>query len=119
MSVAAASTTPVVPRRRSAILDFCTQQPLGATSFVIIFVMMFAGIFAEYVAPYNPLDIDFGGILSPPSWEHPGGTDAFGRDIFSRIIYGSRTALVIMPAPQVNCVPGSIRMKLPVDRLSP
>ena len=95
MSVAAVSTTPVVPRRRSAILDFCTQQPLGAASFVIIFVMMFAGIFAEYVAPYNPLDIDFGGILSPPSWEHPGGTDAFGRDIFSRIIYGSRTALVI------------------------
>ena len=95
MSVAAVSTTPVVPRRRSAILDFCTQQPLGAASFVVIFVMMFAGIFAEYVAPYNPLDIDFGGILSPPSWEHPGGTDAFGRDIFSRIIYGSRTALFV------------------------
>ena len=40
-------------------LDFCRQQPLGAVSFVIIFVMMFAGIFAEWVAPYDPLDIDF------------------------------------------------------------
>jgi len=95
MSVASIATAPVLPRRRSAILDFCRQQPLGAVSFVVIFVMMFAGIFAEYVAPYNPLDIDFAGILAPPSWEHWAGTDAYGRDILSRIIYGSRTALVI------------------------
>ena len=83
------------PRRRSAIVDFCRQQPLGAVSFVIIFVMMFAGIFSGWVAPYNPLDIDFSSILAPPSWEHWCGTDAYGRDIFSRLIYGSRTALVI------------------------
>ena len=96
MSVAALSTAaPVTPRRHSAILEFCRQQPLGAASFVIIFAMMFAGIFAEYVSPYNPLDIDFASILAAPSWEHWGGTDAFGRDILSRIIYGSRTALVI------------------------
>jgi peptide/nickel transport system permease protein len=95
MSVAALPSAPTAPRRRSAIVDFCSQQPLGAVSFVIIFIMMFAGIFAEYVAPYNPLDIDFAGILAPPSWEHWFGTDAYGRDILSRIIYGSRTALVI------------------------
>ena len=95
MSVAALPSAPVLPRRRSAIVEFCQQQPLGAASFVVIFVMMFAGIFAERVAPYNPLDIDFANILSPPTWQHWGGTDAFGRDIFSRIIYGSRTALVI------------------------
>jgi peptide/nickel transport system permease protein len=57
--------------------------------------MMFAGIFSEQVSPYDPLQIDFAAILSPPSWEHWGGTDAYGRDIFSRIIHGSRTALVI------------------------
>ncbi len=39
--------------------------------------------------------IDFAAILAAPSWEHWCGTDAYGRDIFSRIIYGSRTALVI------------------------
>jgi peptide/nickel transport system permease protein len=82
-------------RPRSAVVEFCRQQPLGAVSFLIIFAMMFAGIFSEWVAPYNPLDIDFAGILTPPSWEHWCGTDAYGRDIFSRIIYGSRTALVI------------------------
>ena len=95
MAVAALPSAPVLPRRRSAIVDFTRQQPLGAVSFVVIFVMMFAGIFAEYVSPYNPLDIDFAGILSPPSWDHWAGTDAYGRDILSRIIYGSRTALVI------------------------
>ena len=95
MSVAALPSAPVLPRRRSAILEFCRQQPLGAVSFVVIFVMMFAGIFAERVSPYNPDDIDFAGILSAPSWDHWAGTDAYGRDILSRIIYGSRTALVI------------------------
>jgi peptide/nickel transport system permease protein len=79
----------------SAFLDFCRQQPLGAVSFVMIFVMMFAGIFSGWVAPQNPLDIDFASILAPPSWQHWCGTDAYGRDIFSRIIYGARTALVI------------------------
>jgi len=79
----------------NAFLDFCRQQPLGAVSFVIIVVMMCAGIFSEWVAPNNPLDIDFAAILQPPSWEHWFGTDAYGRDIFSRIIWGARTALVI------------------------
>ena len=95
MSVAALPVVPTLPRRRGAVIDFTRQQPLGAISFVIIVIMMFAGIFSRYVAPYDPLDIDFGSILGPPSWEHWGGTDAFGRDIFSRIIWGSRTALVI------------------------
>ncbi len=95
MSSVAVPSAPVMPRRRSALLDFCRQQPLGAASFVVIFVMMFAGVFAERVSPYNPLDIDFAGILAAPSWDHWAGTDAYGRDILSRIIYGSRTALVI------------------------
>jgi peptide/nickel transport system permease protein len=97
MTMAASATATPAPTlaRRGAVADFCRQQPLGAVSFGIIFVMMFAGIFSGWVAPYDPLDIDFTSILAPPSWEHWCGTDAYGRDIFSRIIYGSRTALVI------------------------
>jgi peptide/nickel transport system permease protein len=75
--------------------EFCRQQPLGAISFVLIFLMMFAGLFCEIVAPYDPLTIDFTAILAPPSLDHWCGTDAYGRDICSRLIYGSRTALVI------------------------
>jgi peptide/nickel transport system permease protein len=92
-----ANTVPVAaaPRKRSAILDFCRQQPLGVVSLVIIVLMIFAGIFSASVAPYNPVAVDFGAMLSPPSWEHWAGTDAFGRDILSRLIYGARTALII------------------------
>jgi peptide/nickel transport system permease protein len=95
MSVAAPSLPEVAARQRSPLMEFARQQPLGAISFVIIFLMMFAGLFSPWVAPYDPLDIDFAQILSAPSWDHWCGTDAYGRDICSRLIYGSRTALVI------------------------
>jgi peptide/nickel transport system permease protein len=96
MTTIAASAEGTAPRRpRPVVVEFMRQQPLGAISFVVIVAMMFAGIFAEWVAPYDPLNIDFAGILAPPSWEHWTGTDAFGRDTFSRIIYGARTALII------------------------
>jgi peptide/nickel transport system permease protein len=82
-------------RQPSRITEFMRQQPLGAVSFVIIALMMFAGLFSPWVAPYDPLDIDFASLLAPPSWEHWCGTDAYGRDICSRLIFGARTAMVI------------------------
>lgn len=91
----ALESSEVIRKPRGPVVEFCRQQPLGAISFVIICLMMFAGIFSGLVAPYDPLEIDFASILAPPSWEHWCGTDAFGRDICSRLIYGSRTALVI------------------------
>ncbi len=89
------ASVPAAPRARGAIAEFVRQQPLGTVSFFIIVAMMFAGLFSELVAPYDPLAIDFASILGPPSWDHWCGTDAYGRDICSRLIYGSRTALVI------------------------
>src|SRR6188768_3041907 len=93
------TVAPVAPasatRTPNVFVDFLREQPLGALSFVIIVAMMFAGLFSGIVAPYDPLAIDFASILSAPSWEHWCGTDAYGRDICSRLIYGSRTALVI------------------------
>ena len=82
-------------RWRFPLVAFCRQQPLGAISFVIVLAMVLAGLFSAEVAPYDPYAIDFASILAPPSAEHWLGTDAFGRDILSRIIYGARTALVI------------------------
>lgn len=88
--------TPVATfKQHGKIVEFCRQQPLGAVSFVIIFAMMFAGLFSGLVAPYDPLQIDFASILAAPSADHWCGTDAYGRDICSRLIFGSRTALVI------------------------
>jgi peptide/nickel transport system permease protein len=89
--------TTVAPpgRRRSAIGWFITAEPLGAVAVAFILVLLLAGVFARYVAPYDPLAIDLGAVLSPPSPAHLFGTDSFGRDVLSRIIYGARTALII------------------------
>jgi peptide/nickel transport system permease protein len=84
-----------LPKRRHPALSFVMQQPLGAAGLVVIVVMLFASIFAKYVAPYDPVVIDFTSMLSPPSWEHWMGTDSFGRDVYTRIIYGARTALLV------------------------
>jgi peptide/nickel transport system permease protein len=93
---AAAVDTPAAARKpHGPVAEFIRQQPLGAASFVVIVAMMIAGLFSEWVAPYDPLTIDFASILAAPSWEHWCGTDAYGRDICARLIYGSRTALVI------------------------
>ncbi len=88
-------TAPAAPRRRNAVLGFCIAQPLGAAGLLVIIIMGLAAIFAEAIAPYEPEVINFGAMLTAPSLEHPFGTDAFGRDILTRIIYGARTALTI------------------------
>lgn len=97
MSIATSTPIPATtaPRRQNAILGFCRAQPLGAAGLLVILVMALAAIFAEAIAPYEPEVINFGAMLTPPSLEHPFGTDAFGRDILTRIIYGARTALTI------------------------
>ena len=62
---------------------------------VILIILVTASIFAPYIAPHNPIDQDMANRLQGPSWEHPMGTDRFGRDVFSRLIYGSRISLRI------------------------
>jgi peptide/nickel transport system permease protein len=96
MSVTTAPTiTYKVPKRRHPVMQFMATQPTGTAGLVFIVVLFIAGFFAEFVAPYDPLTLDYGAMLAAPSWEHWMGTDAFGRDVFSRIIYGARTALAV------------------------
>ncbi|WP_442596540.1 nickel transporter permease [Neobacillus sp. D3-1R] len=61
---------------------------------IIIFYLLVA-IFGKLVAPYDPLEIDLMNKLQPPSWEHWMGTDDKGRDVLSRIIYGSQLSLTV------------------------
>lgn len=62
---------------------------------VLVFVFIFAAAFAEYIAPYNPYKIDIRNSLAPASSEHLFGTDENGRDVFTRVLFGSRTSLLI------------------------
>ena len=75
--------------------EFVRNQPLGAAGGFIVFVMVVATIFANVLSPYDPEAASFEHMLSPPSAEFWFGTDAFGRDILTRIIYGARTALFV------------------------
>jgi peptide/nickel transport system permease protein len=84
-------------RRRwlQASIRFARQRPLGAVGAAIIGIMIAAALLAGFVAPYDPLVTDYATMLQAPSSLHWFGTDSYGRDVFTRIIYGSRTALWI------------------------
>lgn len=70
------------------------NKPAVAGLFVIVCLVLVA-IFADYIASYDPWESNFGEKLQPPSLRHLMGTDNFGRDVFSRIIYGSRITLLV------------------------
>jgi peptide/nickel transport system permease protein len=83
------------PKARHPLLAFVLAQPLGALGALVILVMAVAAVSADWISPYDPEAIDFGAMLGAPSLDHPLGTDAFGRDMLARCIYGARTALAI------------------------
>jgi peptide/nickel transport system permease protein len=78
-----------------ALRQFILSKPLGAAGGAIIVLMLLAAIFASAIAPYDPVAIDRHLQFSPPSLAHWLGTDEFGRDLFSRLVYGARIALFI------------------------
>lgn len=82
-------------RIRRATVDFIKRRPLGTIGAVIVIGMILTAVFAEQIAPYTPDEGDFTGLPTPPSLEHLLGTDGFGRDVLSRLIYGSQTALAV------------------------
>ena len=74
---------------------FCRRQPLGTFGLVLVLVMFAAGMLAGWIAPFDPEENDFNAMMEAPSWLHLLGTDQLGRDIFSRLVYGARTALIV------------------------
>jgi peptide/nickel transport system permease protein len=80
-------------RRVQALWNLMKRKPLGAAAASIILLIVFTAIFADVLAPYDPLFTHPEIRLAPPSWQHPFGTDDIGRDVFSRIIYGARISL--------------------------
>jgi peptide/nickel transport system permease protein len=91
------TTVSAPPRRRAAALSWqrMARSPNLLVGAVILALVVGSALFARFLAPYNPIDQSFADQLRPPSWAHLFGTDEFGRDIFSRVLYGARIALTV------------------------
>ncbi len=71
------------------------KSPLTLFGALLVILLIFMAIFAPLIAPYNPNKISLREKLTPPSLKHPFGTDEVGRDLLSRVIYGSRISLQV------------------------
>ena len=80
---------------RAAVGQFVRRRPLGAIGAGFILLLAAVAVLAPLLVTHNPLANDYAAMLSPPSAQHWLGTDAHGRDVYSRLIYGSRTALLV------------------------
>src|SRR5581483_2642046 len=71
------------------------SKPLGAISAVVIVVMLVLAVAPRLVTTYDPLETNSDLVLKAPSDQHILGTDEVGRDLLSRIVYGSRISLLV------------------------
>ena len=71
------------------------KNKVAMVSLIMILLIVITTIFADFIAPYGYAEVDMAHRFSYPSFEHPMGTDNFGRDILSRVIYGGRVSLLV------------------------
>ena len=71
------------------------RNVLASTGMALVAVFVIFALFAPWIAPQNPSNIDLPSRLQPPSGAHWFGTDELGRDIFSRVIYGARISMLV------------------------
>ena len=115
-SVQQIADLPYSPKRPTTwqrFLRTMRKNPVTAFGMLIVLILIFMAIFAPWLAPYDPYATDPRLDLEPPSREHWFGTDTFGSDILSRVIYGARLDLLIAfgavsIALVVGCLMGAI-----------
>ncbi len=77
----------------ATVFSWRAYTPLDYCAFIIVGAFLFSAIFGPFVTPYPTDKVELSQRLSPPSRMHIMGTDEFGRDVFSRVIVGSRISL--------------------------
>ncbi|MED1791460.1 ABC transporter permease [Brevibacillus nitrificans] len=94
-------TTIVKPLRASLLWRRFRFQPMDLSQLfvsgagLIVVFLIFCAVAPQWIAPYSPTDMDAANLLKPPGADHLFGTDYFGRDVFTLVIYGSRDSLLI------------------------
>ena len=79
----------------SRLAYYAISHPLGFAGALIMFVFVFAAMFADFITAYGPTTTNSAISLLPPGHGHPFGADSMGRDIYSRIVYGARISLAV------------------------
>lgn len=90
-----------------------SKNNLAIAGLAILLILVLVAVFADVIAPYAYDKQDYRATLQSPSWEHLMGTDEYGRDIFSRVIYGSRISLYVgfvslLVGAVIGCIFGAI-----------
>ena len=80
---------------RGKLLRLARQQPLAAFGAVMIAIFIFIAVFGDVIAPEGPNEVKPTQARQTSSWQHPFGTDDSGRDLFSRVILGTRVAVAV------------------------
>ena len=80
--------------RREKLLLFLRNRQ-GVAGLVLVVAFFASAVFAPWLAPYDPMQMDIPARLSGPTWDHPLGTDQLGRDTLSRVLHGGRVALQV------------------------
>jgi peptide/nickel transport system permease protein len=93
MSYVEAAPLSLAAHRRRVLLRRFLRRPMAVFGFLVALAFVAAAIFAPLVAPFSPDATDFEAVLSSPSSEHLLGTDALGRDVLSRVIFGARASI--------------------------
>ena len=98
MATAAETVVISKPRTRTllhAVVEFSSNNVMGATGVVIVALLIVVALAAPVLAPYDPRVADFKSIAIPPNSAHLFGTDSIGRDVLSRLIFGTRISLTV------------------------
>jgi peptide/nickel transport system permease protein len=117
VSAPASDLSPVRPFRpaRTGILGLVQRiaaEPMGLLGLVLVTLLILTGLFADWLTPYDPIKMSMQERLLDPSWAHPFGTDNLGRDVFSRVIKGSRIALTVAAATTFLALVGGLTLGL-------
>jgi len=89
------SNSEKIPTRFRGPFFRLIREPLGLIGLVLVLVVVSSAVFANWIAPFDPVKINVSARLLPPSTEHLLGTDQLGRDIFSRTLMGGKIALKV------------------------
>ena len=81
------------------------KNKMAIASFFLLVIIALIAVFAPLIAPYDPYTQDLSRINEPPSSDHWFGTDDVGRDLFSRVVYGTRISMLVGVVCEAICVP--------------